>query len=81
VVQDPGSTSVDPEKKWSELAEYFYITTECLPSSLCKTPFVWKYHGETYKMEFLAGFTGFTQESESLHVRPKIGWAVREIGE
>ena len=70
---------VDPEKKWSELAEYFYITTESLPSSLCKVPFVWQYLGETYKMEFLAGFTGFTQDSESLHVRPKIGWAVREV--
>ena len=58
----------------------YHITTECLPSSLSKVPFVWKYYGETYSMEFLAGFTGFTQDSESLQVRPKIGWAVREIG-
>jgi hypothetical protein len=31
-------------------------------------------------MEFLAGFVGFTQEADSLRLRPKIGWAVREAG-
>ena len=66
--------------KHRELPADYHITTEKLPSSLSKVPFVWQYLGETYKMEFLAGFTGFTQDSESLQVRPKIGWAVREIG-
>lgn len=70
---------VDEEIQRKESSAVYHITTESLPSSLCKVPFIWQYVGETYKMEFLAGFTGFTQDSESLHVRPKIGWAVREI--
>ena len=56
------------------------VTTEQLPSSLSKVPFVWKYLDEEFRMEFLAGFVGFTQEAESLRLRPKIGWAVRESG-
>jgi hypothetical protein len=56
------------------------ITTEQLPSSLSKVPFVWKYLDEEFRMEFLAGFVGFTQEAETLRLRPKIGWAVREAG-
>jgi hypothetical protein len=54
------------------------ITTQRLPGSLCKAPFTWQYLDRTYNMEFLAGFIGFTQETDSLAVRPKIGWAVRE---
>jgi hypothetical protein len=56
------------------------ITTEQLPSSLSKVPFVWNYLDEEFRMEFLAGFVGFTQDAESLRLRPKIGWAVRERG-
>jgi hypothetical protein len=56
------------------------ITTDQLPSSLSKVPFVWKYVDKQFRMEFLAGFVGFTQEADSLRLRPKIGWAVREAG-
>ena len=56
------------------------ITTDHLPSSLTKVPFVWKYRGEEFPMELLAGFVGFTQDAETLRLRPKIGWAVREAG-
>ena len=31
-------------------------------------------------MELLAGFVAFTQDTSTLAVRPKIGWAVREAG-
>jgi hypothetical protein len=55
------------------------ITTESLPGSLCAAPFLWKYLDREYEMEFVAGFIGFTQSAEDLAVRPKIGWAVREV--
>ena len=54
------------------------ITTNKLPSGLSKVPFVWNYLGTKYEMEFIAGFTAFTQETDSFAVRPKIGWAVRD---
>ena len=55
------------------------ITTDELPGSLCKTPFLWDYLGRKFAMEFLAGFIGFTQDAQTLAVRPKIGWAVRQV--
>ena len=55
------------------------ITTESLPGSLCRAPFVWQYLDRHYEMEFVAGFIGFTQNTENLAVRPKIGWGVREV--
>lgn len=54
------------------------IRTDSLPGSLSKVPFTWYYYDEQFEMEFLAGFTGFTQDKDSLQLRPKIGWAVRE---
>ncbi len=54
------------------------ITTDFLPGSLCRAPFIWKYFGFNYEMEFVAGFIGFTQNAKDCAVRPKIGWAVRE---
>jgi len=60
------------------------VTTEDLPGSLCKVPFTWHYlkppHPlREYAMEFIAGFIGFTQDAETLAVRPKIGGAVQEV--
>lgn len=55
------------------------ITMDSLPGSLCKAPFKWHYLNCVYEMEFLAGFIGFTQDKKTLAVRPKIGWAVREV--
>ena len=57
------------------------ITTEVLPSGLSKVPYVWDYHGTKYNMEFVAGFTSFTQDQDTFAVRPKIGWAVRDTGQ
>lgn len=53
-------------------------TTEAFPSGLAQAPFLWKYLGHTYRMEFLGGFVGIRQEAETLWLRPEIGWAVRE---
>ena len=54
------------------------IKTNMLPSSLSKVPFIWEYYETLFEMEFIAGFTSFTQENDSFAVRPKIGWAVRD---
>ena len=66
---------------WSfEHGGFRCVTTENLPGSLCHAPFLWHYLGSDYQMEFLAGFVGFTQSADDLAVRPKIAWAVREVG-
>lgn len=54
------------------------LTSEYLPGSLSRAPFEWQYLGDRYEMAFVAGFIGFTQERDSLTVRPHIGWAVHE---
>jgi hypothetical protein len=54
------------------------ICGEQIPGGLSKTPFVWEYLGRTIPMEFLGGFVGVKQGSESLSLRPEIGWAIRE---
>lgn len=51
-----------------------------LPSGLSRAPFRWQYLWRSYRMEFLAGFVGVSQDAESLALRPEIGWAVREAG-
>ncbi|TWU05145.1 hypothetical protein CA54_58330 [Symmachiella macrocystis] len=57
------------------------IQTSDLPGSLSKMPFVWHFRGKPLSMEFIAGFTAFTQDEEDFSVRPKIGWAIREVNE
>jgi hypothetical protein len=57
------------------------ITTKVLPSGLSKVPYVWDYLGTKYNMEFVVGFTSFTQDQDTFAVRPKIGWAVRDTGQ
>ncbi len=55
------------------------LTTEYLPGSLSCAPFTWYYLDQKYKMALVAGFIGFTQEPDTLAVRPHIGWAVHEV--
>jgi hypothetical protein len=43
-----------------------------------KAPFLWKYYGADYEMEFVGGLMGIAQDSTTLSLRPEIGWAVRE---
>ena len=53
-------------------------TSDEIPSSVCKTEFVWDYNGSLRPMEFIAGNVGITQDKENLTLRPYVGWAVRE---
>lgn len=48
------------------------------PSGLSVVPFEWLYYSRQYDMEFIAGFMSYTQDRNTLALRPKIGWAVRE---
>ena len=52
--------------------------TEMIPAGLSAVPFVWRFVGMSYEMEFLGGFVGVRQEAETLRLRPQIGWAIRE---
>jgi len=45
----------------------------CLPA---KAPFLWKYLGTDYEMEFVGGLIGVAQEPTTLCLRPEIGWAI-----
>ncbi len=56
------------------------MTTESFPPSLSKVPLTWLYLGQIFEMEMLAGFACYSQDKETRAVRPKIGWAVRDVG-
>ena len=49
-----------------------------LPTGLSTAPFRWQFPARAVDMQFIAGFTAFTQDAATFAVRPKIGWAVRE---
>lgn len=53
------------------------IATSSLPSGISTVPFKWNYFGKIFNYELLGGFTGVTQDKDTLALRPKIGWAVR----
>lgn len=75
--EEPSST--DRRQGRREFDPSLHITTEFLPSGLSKVPFMWKYFSKEFRMELLAGFIGFTQNDQNFALRPKIGWAVREV--
>ena len=54
------------------------MTTQDINTVLNSAPMVWRYFGEDLQMQLLAGFVGATQDPDTLAIRPKIGWAVRE---
>jgi hypothetical protein len=54
------------------------LTLSNLPHGLSMAPFTWDYLSKVFDMEFLGGFVGVAQNSETLALRPEIGWAVRE---
>lgn len=53
------------------------MTTKDVSTKMNSAPMVWNYHGKMLQMELLAGFIGSTQNSKTLAIRPKVGWAVR----
>jgi hypothetical protein len=56
------------------------MTTGNFPSSLSKVPLTWLYLDQVFEMEMLAGFACYSQDKDTRAVRPKIGWAVRDVG-
>jgi hypothetical protein len=50
------------------------------PAGLSRVPVTWKNTttGRTRAMEAIGGLVGVTQDPETLALRPKVGWAVRE---
>jgi Domain of unknown function (DUF4419) len=55
------------------------VTTERLPGSLSRAPFLWEYLDRRFNYEFIAGMIGIEQDRQTMGLRPKIGWAVRAI--
>lgn len=54
------------------------VKTPEFPSGLARAPFRWIYFDDSFDMQFLGGFVGVRQDSETLRLRPEIGWAVRD---
>ncbi|WP_437776955.1 DUF4419 domain-containing protein [Sorangium sp. So ce1097] len=52
-----------------------------VPSGVSVVPFTWIHLGQPYRMEFLAGFMGISQDEDTLALRPAIGWAVRGLSD
>lgn len=51
-----------------------------LPMGVSKADFVLNNNGELYKMEFLSGFVGITQDATTKALRPEINWGVVDSG-
>jgi hypothetical protein len=49
-----------------------------LPTGVSAAPFTFVINNQERVMEFLGGFFGITQHSETLALRPFLGWAVRQ---
>lgn len=62
----------------AELFEDAGITSDRLPSGLSFVPFQYKDRVTTKSMEFIGGLVGVEQNRESLALKPRAGWAVRE---
>jgi len=75
--RNPAFGDVPRPSEWEQEPWAWCITTDVLPSPVSKAPFTWFYEDREFNMELFAGFIGFTQDSETLRLRPKIGWAVR----
>ncbi len=68
----------EPIEGLKDIKKFGFLVHHQLPSGLSSAPFKWLYYWEEYEMEFIAGFTSYTQDKKTLALRPKIGWAVRE---
>jgi len=56
------------------------ITTRSAPPGLSRVPFTWRdvRTGRERAMEAIGGLVGVAQDANTLALRPKVGWAVRE---
>lgn len=52
------------------------------PPGLSRVPFIWvdQVTNQEWNMEAIGGLVGVTQNPNSLALRPKVGWAVRDAG-
>jgi hypothetical protein len=79
-----GAHRTDDYLTWREPRDPGYIHDGEYPSGLAKAPFTWEERDRQgnlrnrWDMEFLGGFVGVAQDSQSLCLRPEIGWVVRE---
>jgi len=57
------------------------MTSYSAPLGLSRVPFLWKHliTNEERDMEAIGGVVGVTQDKQTLALRPKVGWAVREV--
>ena len=46
------------------------------PVGLTRAPFTWEILGQPHAMQVVAGFFGVSQDPDTLHLRPQLGWAV-----
>jgi hypothetical protein len=54
------------------------LSSGSFPYGISQVPFRCKTPQEEKSMEFLAGFLGILQDSQTLALKPKLGWAVRD---
>lgn len=52
------------------------VTIRAFPPELFTAPFTWKYMEQRLSMTLVGGFVGVTQDTETLALRPAIGWGV-----
>ncbi len=50
-----------------------------IPHLPAKAPFTWDYFDTPYAMEFIGGLMGVKQDTQTLCLRPEIGWAVWDV--
>jgi len=55
------------------------LTISQFPDALSAVDFKWLYYMSEFNMKFLSGFVGYTQDKNSLTIRPEIGWVVAEV--
>jgi hypothetical protein len=78
-LKDESKKRVDVRNRFPEgKSEFDGIGTSAFPNGLSKAPFVWDYLGKKIPMEFFSGFVGMRQDTQTMAVRPEIGWAVRD---
>jgi len=55
---------------------FCFVTTDTIPSQVCKVPFVWQYLGEEIPMKFYGGFLGAKFNETDFTIQPEIFWCV-----
>jgi hypothetical protein len=52
------------------------ITTNDFKTCVSRAPVTWQYYSETFKLQFMSGFIGISQDSDTYTIRPELSWAV-----